>query len=105
MRAALKLPRLSTNMEEGTIAAWKVAIGDRFVTGDPLYEVETEKVTTEVEAPCDGTVGRDPGSGGRDGRRRRRGVPDRTMTRSRAPKPKAAGKWHNTEEGDKDQSS
>jgi len=56
MRAALKLPRLSMNMEEGTIAAWKVAIGDRFVTGDPLYEVETEKVTTEVEAPCDGTV-------------------------------------------------
>jgi len=56
MRAALKLPRLSMNMEEGTIAAWKVAIGDRFIAGDPLYEVETEKVTTEVEAPCDGTV-------------------------------------------------
>jgi len=56
MRAALKLPRLSMNMEEGTIAAWKVAIGDRFIAGDRLYEVETEKVTTEVEAPCDGTV-------------------------------------------------
>lgn len=56
MRAALKLPRLSMNMEEGTITAWKLAPDDRFAAGDPLYEVETEKVTTEVEAPCDGTL-------------------------------------------------
>lgn len=56
MKGTLKLPRLSMNMEEGTIAAWKLAPGDRFTTGQPLYEVETEKVTTEVEAPCDGTL-------------------------------------------------
>jgi pyruvate/2-oxoglutarate dehydrogenase complex dihydrolipoamide acyltransferase (E2) component len=56
VKAALKLPRLSMNMEEGTIAAWKRQPGERFAVGDPLYEVETEKVTTEVEAPCDGTL-------------------------------------------------
>lgn len=56
MKITLKLPRLSMNMDEGTVVAWMKQPGESFKTGDPLYSVETEKVITEVDAPCDGTL-------------------------------------------------
>jgi pyruvate/2-oxoglutarate dehydrogenase complex dihydrolipoamide acyltransferase (E2) component len=56
MKVTLKLPRLSTNMSEGVLTEWRLAPGDEFKAGDVLYEVETEKVASEVEAPCDGRV-------------------------------------------------
>jgi pyruvate/2-oxoglutarate dehydrogenase complex dihydrolipoamide acyltransferase (E2) component len=43
-------------MEEATITAWRKRTGESFVEGEPLYELETDKVTTEVQAPCDGTL-------------------------------------------------
>lgn len=56
MKVVLKLPRLSMNMQEGSISEWFKQPGDGFVAGEPIYSVETEKVTTEVEAPCAGTL-------------------------------------------------
>ena len=56
MKVRLKLARVGMNMEEGTITAWHVGVGDAFKAGDILYEVETEKVTNEVEAPGNGTL-------------------------------------------------
>lgn len=56
MIVSLKLPRYGTNMEEATIAKWHVQPGDAFKAGEPLYDIETEKVTTEVEAPCNGRL-------------------------------------------------
>jgi pyruvate/2-oxoglutarate dehydrogenase complex dihydrolipoamide acyltransferase (E2) component len=56
VKLVLKLPRLSMNMQDGTIIAWRVAPGDVFRAGDVLYEVETEKVTSEVTAPCNGVL-------------------------------------------------
>ena len=56
MKVRLKLARIGMNMEEGTIVKWHVAEGGAFKAGDILYEVETEKVTNEVEAPGDGTL-------------------------------------------------
>ena len=56
MKVRLKLARIGMNMEEGTIVAWHLAEGDSFKEGDILYEVETEKVTNEVEAPGSGTL-------------------------------------------------
>jgi pyruvate/2-oxoglutarate dehydrogenase complex dihydrolipoamide acyltransferase (E2) component len=56
VKATLKMPRLSMNMEEATVAKWRKKPGERFTKGEPLYEIETEKVTTDVEAPCDGTL-------------------------------------------------
>lgn len=56
MEVLLKMPRISMNMEEGTLAAWRVPVGGTFKEGDVLYEVETEKVTSEYEAPCDGVM-------------------------------------------------
>jgi pyruvate dehydrogenase E2 component (dihydrolipoamide acetyltransferase) len=56
VKAALKLPRISMNMEEGTIVAWRKQPGEAFRQGEILYEIETEKATQEVEAPCDGRL-------------------------------------------------
>ena len=53
MKAKLKLARIGMNMEEGTITKRHVVAGDSFRMGDVLCEVETEKVSSEVEAPGD----------------------------------------------------
>jgi pyruvate dehydrogenase E2 component (dihydrolipoamide acetyltransferase) len=51
----LLLPSLGQTMEEGLLTRWLVENGSSFKAGEPLYEVETEKVTTEVEATLPGT--------------------------------------------------
>lgn len=56
MKVSLKLPLFGMNMEEATIVKWHKQAGQSFKKGQPLYEIETEKVTQEVEAPCDGTL-------------------------------------------------
>lgn len=56
MKVTLKMPRISMNMEEGTLVAWRVQPGSSFEEGDILYDVETEKVTNEYEAPCSGVM-------------------------------------------------
>lgn len=56
MKVRLKLARVGMNMEEGTIVAWHKGPGDAFKAGEILYDVETEKVTNEVEAPGDGRL-------------------------------------------------
>ncbi|HUN26690.1 MAG TPA: lipoyl domain-containing protein [Steroidobacteraceae bacterium] len=56
MRVNLKLNRVGMNMQEATIAKWHKQPGETFATGDPLYEIETEKVTQEVTASADGTL-------------------------------------------------
>lgn len=52
----LLLPRLGQTMEEGLLSQWIVEPGTEFDAGAHLYEVETEKVTTEVEATLPGTI-------------------------------------------------
>ena len=56
MKVTLKMPRVSMNMEEGTLVALRKQPGEIFGEGDILYEIETEKVTSEYEAPCAGTM-------------------------------------------------
>jgi len=48
------LPKVDMDMEAGTIAAWKVAEGDRVELGDILFEMETDKSLMEVESPGSG---------------------------------------------------
>jgi len=43
-------------MEEGTIVRWLKAEGEEIEKGEPLFEVQTDKVTMEVEAPASGTL-------------------------------------------------
>ena len=56
MRVDVKLPRYGTSMEEGTVARWLKAPGDLIEKGEPLCEIETEKVTADFECPLGGTL-------------------------------------------------
>lgn len=56
MRVTLKLPRVSMNMEMATITKWHRRPGETFAAGQPLYEIETEKTSTDIEAPAAGVL-------------------------------------------------
>jgi pyruvate dehydrogenase E2 component (dihydrolipoamide acetyltransferase) len=56
MAAEVKLPRLGQGMESGTIVRWLKTEGDAVTKGEPLYELDTDKVTQEVEAESDGVL-------------------------------------------------
>ena len=56
MATEIKLPRLGQGMESGTIVKWLKAEGDEVVKGEPLYELDTDKVTQEVEADASGVL-------------------------------------------------
>jgi len=45
-------------MTEGRVVKWLKREGDRVAKGEPLFEVETEKATVEVEAPASGILGK-----------------------------------------------
>src|SRR5690242_14641820 len=52
----VKLPRLGQGMESGTIVKWLKSEGDSVEKGEPLYELDTDKVTQEVEAEASGVL-------------------------------------------------
>jgi pyruvate dehydrogenase E2 component (dihydrolipoamide acetyltransferase) len=56
MANEVKLPRLGQGMETGNIVKWLKSEGDAVTKGEPLYELDTDKVTQEVEAPADGVL-------------------------------------------------
>ncbi len=56
MAVEVVMPKFGLTMIEGTIQKWFKAEGEPINTGEPLFEVETEKVLYEVEAPAAGTV-------------------------------------------------
>lgn len=56
MAIELKLPRLGQGMEFGTIVRWLRSEGDHAERGEPPYELDTDKVTQEVEADVSGVL-------------------------------------------------
>ena len=56
MSSEVKLPRLGQGMEAGTIVKWLKSEGDRVEKGEPLFEVDTDKATQEVEAEASGVL-------------------------------------------------
>ncbi len=56
MATEVKLPRLGQGMESGTIVRWLKAEGDAVKAREPLYELDTDKVTQEVESDIDGVL-------------------------------------------------
>jgi pyruvate dehydrogenase E2 component (dihydrolipoamide acetyltransferase) len=56
MALEVTLPRLGQGMEAGTIVRWLKSEGDRVEKGEALYELDTEKVTQEVEADASGVL-------------------------------------------------
>ena len=58
MSVEVILPKLTTTMDEGTIAGWLKQEGDVVQTGQPLFELETDKTTMTVESPASGVLRR-----------------------------------------------
>jgi pyruvate dehydrogenase E2 component (dihydrolipoamide acetyltransferase) len=56
MAVDVSLPRLGQGMEAGTIVRWLKSEGDKVEKGEPLYELDTDKVTQEVEADASGVL-------------------------------------------------
>jgi pyruvate dehydrogenase E2 component (dihydrolipoyllysine-residue acetyltransferase) len=56
MSNQVTLPRLGQGMESGTIVRWLKSEGEQIEKGEPLYELDTEKVTQEVEADASGVL-------------------------------------------------
>ena len=56
MATEVILPRLGQGMESGTIVRWLKAEGDAVEKGEPLFELDTDKVTQEVEAEASGVL-------------------------------------------------
>ena len=54
--ADVTLPQLGETVTEGTITKWFKAVGDSVALDEPLFEVSTDKVDTEVPSPIAGTV-------------------------------------------------
>ena len=64
MATEVILPRLGQGMESGTIVRWLKSEGEPVEKGEPLFELETDKVTQEVEAEADGVLLRIEGEDG-----------------------------------------
>ena len=58
MTVNILMPALSPTMEQGKIAKWLKAEGDRIKSGDVVAEIETDKATMEVEAIDEGVLAR-----------------------------------------------
>ncbi len=58
MSVKIIVPSLGESVTEATIAKWYKKEGDSVKTDELLLEIETEKVTLEVNAPCNGTIGK-----------------------------------------------
>lgn len=56
MATEVLLPKLGFSMDEGTLAEWLVADGGQAVEGQPLFTLEADKSTNEVESPATGTL-------------------------------------------------
>ena len=56
MAVEIKVPALGESVTEGTVAKWLVKMGDAVAIDQPLCELETDKVTVEVNATVAGTI-------------------------------------------------
>jgi len=52
----LIVPTLGESITEATVSKWLKKVGDSFEADEPLVEIETDKITVEVPAPCAGSI-------------------------------------------------
>jgi 2-oxoglutarate dehydrogenase E2 component (dihydrolipoamide succinyltransferase) len=52
------MPQMGESIFEGTITKWLKKIGDRVSRDEPLFEISTDKVDSEIPSPADGTLSR-----------------------------------------------
>ena len=56
MSERVTMPALGESVTEGTVTRWLKAVGDRIEVDEPLLEVSTDKVDTEIPSPIAGTL-------------------------------------------------
>ena len=56
MTKNILMPKWGLTMEEGTVVAWEIEVGDQIEVGDVIAVVETEKGEVDLESPEEGTV-------------------------------------------------
>src|SRR5215207_9043321 len=56
MSVSVKMPLLGESVTEGTVTRWLKKEGDEITTDEPLLEVSTDKVDTEIPAPAAGVL-------------------------------------------------
>ncbi|MCB0157888.1 MAG: 2-oxo acid dehydrogenase subunit E2 [Caldilineaceae bacterium] len=56
MAVAVVMPQMGESVVEGTVSRWLKAPGDAVTKLEPLLEIATDKIDTEVPAPADGTL-------------------------------------------------
>ena len=86
MPTSVTMPQLGESVTEGTVTRWLKNVGDQVALDEPLLEVSTDKVDTEIPAPAAGVL-TSISAGGRR-RRRRRGAGRHRRQRGR---PRRAG--------------
>ena len=78
---AVTMPELGESVTEGTVTRWLKQVGDQVEVDEPLLEVSTDKVDTEIPSPVAGHPAGDHRRRGRDRRRRRQARGDRRRVR------------------------
>ena len=56
MKKELKMPKLRPEMESGVLCAWLKEEVEAFAAGEPLFEIETDKVVNQIEATENGVL-------------------------------------------------
>ena len=56
MAVEVLLPKIGFSMNEGILSEWLVADGSQVTEGQPLFSLESDKSTNEVESPASGTI-------------------------------------------------
>lgn len=56
MEKEIKMPKLRPEMKEGVLCAWLKEKGDRVSVGEPVFEIETDKVVNQVESTENGVI-------------------------------------------------
>ena len=56
MEKKIHMPKLAPEMESGVLCAWLKEEGDTVAAGEPLFEIETNKVVNQVEATVSGVL-------------------------------------------------
>ena len=56
MAKVVVMPKLGLTMTEGTVSKWLKKVGDEVKEGEPLFEVETDKLTNTIEASASGVL-------------------------------------------------
>lgn len=52
----IHVPKWGLTIEQITVDKWLVGVGDQVSTGQPICEVLTDKASSEIESPADGTI-------------------------------------------------